>query len=191
MFRLLLIYLGIQNFYNYFPQLMRFEGSSYYYSDKNPTMIECSKFGVLSQTYFYYAQKKGINADFDKDKKTTCNDIKLMTLGKAQPFYKDMFWDVDKASLIKNPKTAKAIFDLTVNMGFGRNGRHVKNIQKLVGAKQTGIFDLATINKINSDSNSLKKITQYRIHFYNTLAVQPYYKQFLNGWTKRANYFLK
>lgn len=79
--------------------------------------------------------------------------IKDETLDKmVHDFYKKTFWDVVGGDQIEDQSIANTLYDFGVNTGQPRS---IKNIQKVLGLKQTGKITQELIKRANNPENYL------------------------------------
>ena len=124
------------------------------------------------------------------------NDLKLASMmlfdnpeleDLVVSFYKKEFWDKLKLDMITSQKVADEIFVFGVNVGLSPA---VKAAQTLAGVIADGVIGPKTIQALNKVDPAVYDV-QYdllEIEYYEHLAEQPRFKQFIKGWRNRANF---
>jgi len=118
------------------------------------------------------------------------DDIKKLTVEKAEEIYREKFWNPYNYDIITDPDVATKIFDITVNAGPRQshklvqracNTRHKDlDVDGLLGTQS-----LRAINQIGKDL--LPEICKVQADFYKSLVEKkPELKVFLKGWLRRA-----
>lgn len=132
--------------------------------------------------YVFDKNDPGGETNFGISKRQYPNvDIKNLTIEQAKQIYYKDYWNKDFDKL-DNKNLALQVFDNSVNIG---KRRAIKMLQKIVCAKEDGIFGNETINKANNFV--LKEYEIERIHHYEYLASKQYsFKKFLRGWILRV-----
>ena len=96
-------------------------------------------------------------------------------------FYYNQFWKNIHGDGIDSQAIATYLFDWYVNAG----GNAIKNVQRILGVDDDGVFGNGTLNALNAAGAILGKIHAKRIDYYNAIGLkQP---KFLKGWLNRAN----
>jgi lysozyme family protein len=107
--------------------------------------------------------------------------------GMVNAFYKAQYWNKISGDGINNQQVAAFLFDWYVNSEHSA----VRELQRIVGAPQTGNVGPITLPAINFyKGNLFEKLKAARIAFYNQLAANNAHdRQFLDGWIDRVNDF--
>lgn len=163
----------------YFPKLMDYEGTSY---ENDPLDSGgCTKMGLTLDDIVE------ANLDLNNDNKFTCDDVKLLTLEKANFIFKKLYWNFFKADLINNQSLAELIVDGGINQGRLLTAKYAQNAANVT---PDGIVGNNTLHALNTGNQQLifDKIFAYRKQrYFNIVAANPSQKRFLNGWLIRLN----
>ena len=147
-----------------------------------------SAFNLLMQNeggYVYNANDKGGETKYGISKRAYPNeDIKNLTLERAQEIYKRDYWDRCKCDQLPDCLSV-AVFDFAVNSG---TNRAIKLLQKALNVKADGIIGNETIGAANrlKPRKILDEYMNLRLSFVlNILYKNPTQAVFLVGWTRR------
>lgn len=122
-----------------------------------------------------------------KGRRVTLEEMRRMPKSDAIAIYKRDYWDKVRGDSIRSYNVAFAMFDQAVNRGVSAS---VKQAQKVTGMIQDGIIGPATLNAINSMSETefLEKYLAESIAAYKAIvARRPASDVFLDGWLKRVD----
>ena len=111
------------------------------------------------------------------------DDPYKLTKEEATKIYRIQFWDAANCDRLPSGLDY-AVFDFVVNSG---QGRAVKELQKIIGAKPDGIVGLETLEAIQGyDTKALiKAYCDERLRFMRSLSNWKYNK---SGWEKRVRH---
>ena len=111
----------------------------------------------------------------------THDDMKALKKDDVKPLYKKNYWDAVHGDELPSG-VDYAAFDFAINAGPGASR---KMIQKALGVPADGAIGPATMAAIKAadGKDSLKKFSDAKIAFYQTLATFPTYGK---GWLKRV-----
>jgi len=145
-----------------------------------------TKYGISLR----FIRQSNTDLDLDGDGDIDADDIKKLTVEKAEEIYREKFWNPYNYDIITDPDVATKIFDITVNAGPRQshklvqracNTRHKDlDVDGLLGTQS-----LRAINQIGKDL--LPEICKVQADFYKSLVEKkPELKVFLKGWLRRA-----
>ena len=145
-----------------------------------------TKYGISLR----FIRQSNTDLDLDGDGDIDADDIKKLTVEKAEEIYREKFWNPYNYDIITDPDVATKIFDITVNAGPRQshklvqracNTRHKElDVDGLLGTQS-----LRAINQIGKDL--LPEICKVQADFYKSLVEKkPELKVFLKGWLRRA-----
>ena len=145
-----------------------------------------TKYGISLR----FIRQSNTDLDLDGDGDIDADDIKKLTVEKAEEIYREKFWNPYNYDIITDPDVATKIFDITVNAGPRQshklvqracNTRHKElDVDGLLGTQS-----LRAINQIGKDL--LPEICKIQADFYKSLVEKkPELKVFLKGWLRRA-----
>ena len=147
-----------------------------------------SAFNLLMQNeggYVFNANDKGGETKYGISKRAYPNeDIKNLTLERAQEIYKRDYWNRCKCDQLPDCLSI-AVFDFAVNSG---TNRAIKLLQKALDVKADGIIGNQTIGAANrlNPRKTLDKYIDLRLSFVlNIVRKNPTQSVFLVGWTRR------
>lgn len=154
---------------------LKFEGG-YTEDTGGPT-----NYGVRQDMYDAYAKANKLES-----KKVT--DLKY---GDVKNFYEKDYWEKPKISKLP-AEIAGNVFDYGVNAG---QGKAIKTLQEVVGAKPDGVIGPKTLKAVNDYMAKVgakalnKQILDRRAQHYNELVQSnpQKYSRYLNGWLARVN----
>jgi lysozyme family protein len=175
------------DFERYFPHLIRLEGILFTVTQYD--LGGATKYGVTLKRYKEYCLARRIQVvlcDKNFDNKVDERDLQLTVLQDFKPVYRECYWDAVRASSINNQAIAELFVDLIVNSGVGKDNRHIKALQRIVGVTPDGIIGGNTIRAINKSPPKVtyRRLYKYRQDFYYKIGVGTQ-KKFLKGWLNR------
>lgn len=110
------------------------------------------------------------------------------TKERAIEIYRNDYWKKPKISLIENDIIAAKVFDIGVNVGYGRAIKFLqRSLNEIVknGLSVDGIIGNNTIKAINSaEPNRLLELFKKHAKLYYESLNQP---RFIKGWLNRLN----
>jgi lysozyme family protein len=119
-------------------------------------------------------------------KKVTVDDIKKLTVKDVTPLYKKNYWDKVRGDELPTGLDL-CVFDFGVNAG---PGRAIKYLQRMVGAKEDGVFGPGTLKAVqefvakNGEKGVVKIYSNMRRAYYKSLSTFP---TFGRGWLRRVD----
>jgi lysozyme family protein len=175
------------DFEKYFPHLIRLEGILFTVTQYDRG--GATKFGVTLKRYKEYCYERRIQVvlcDKNFDNVIDEKDLQLTVLQDIKPVYRECYWDFVRASEINNQAIAELFVDLIVNSGAGKDNRHIKAMQKIIGIIPDGIIGKNTLRAINKSPPKItyQRLYKYRENFYFKIGVGTQ-KKFLKGWLNR------
>jgi lysozyme family protein len=165
------------SFEKYYPRLKKWEGG---YAVLAGDSGGCTNHGIA------YNYNKHLIKDYNQDGKVDCEDVRLMPLEDAKRITKAQYWDKFLADRIKTQEIAEMLVDWGYNAGIGTA---TKELQKILGLPQDGIFGENTLKALNNANQKqlYENLFKAREQFYRNLGVSM--PQFLQGWLNRLNDF--
>ena len=165
------------SFEKYYPRLKKWEGG---YAVLAGDSGGCTNHGIA----FNY--NKHLIKDYNQDGKVDCQDVRLMPLEDAKRITKTQYWDKFLADRIKTQEIAEMLVDWGYNAGIGTA---TKELQKILGLPQDGIFGENTLKALNNANQKqlYEDLFKAREAFYRRLGTSM--PQFLQGWLNRLNDF--
>jgi len=145
-----------------------------------------TKYGISLR----FIRQSNTDLDLDGDGDIDADDIKKLTVEKAEEIYREKFWNPYNYDIIKDPDVATKIFDITVNAGPRQSH---KLVQRACNRKNSeldvdgllGTQSLRSINQIGKEL--LPEICKVQADFYKSLVEKkPELEVFLKGWLRRA-----
>jgi lysozyme family protein len=157
------------------PLTLVFEGSKF--TNLSDDKGGPTKYGVTQKAYDAYLQSKSLASI----------SVANIIMEQVQDIYFSNYWTPAKcAQMTQN--LAVVVFDTTVNSG---QGRAIKTIQQIIGAKVDGIIGQETIQKLaNFDQNKLANdFLSSRQAFYKAIVEKDASQNmFLDGWLRRVRF---
>ncbi len=157
------------------PLILVFEGSKFtnYPADKGgPT-----RYGIIQKEYDSYRTEKSLDTQ----------SVENIMMSEVQDIYYTKYWVPSKCDQMSD-KLSTVVFDTSVNNGQGRS---IKILQQVIGAKVDGIIGQETIQKLsNFDQGQLaNKFISSRQDFYKRIVQNdPTQNVFLKGWLRRIQF---
>ena len=145
-----------------------------------------TKYGISLR----FIRQSNTDLDLDGDGDIDADDIKKLTVEKAEEIYREKFWNPYNYDIITDPDVATKIFDITVNAGPRQSHKLVQRAcntkhKELAVDGLLGTQSLRAINQIGKDL--LPEICKVQADFYKSLVEKkPELKVFLKGWLRRA-----
>ncbi len=115
-------------------------------------------------------------------KNPTSDDIRNLTMDEAKAIYKKLYWDELNLDEIKSRIVSICMFDIGVVRGTGIPPKYCVEI---VGSK-----DIQSINLFDPKEFVKQFSARSLSGFQQIVARNPSQREFINGWTNRANRLL-
>jgi len=165
------------SFEKYYPRLKKWEGG---FATLAGDSGGCTNHGISINN------NAGRIKDYNQNGVLDCEDVRLMPLADAMAITKTHYWDAVQADRIKTQEIAEMLVDWGYNAGIGTA---TKELQKILGLPQDGIFGENTLKAVNSANQKklYEDLFKAREAFYRRLATSM--PQFLQGWLNRLNDF--
>jgi len=157
------------------PLILLFEGSAFtnHPADRGgPT-----RYGIIQKVYDKYRL----------DKNEQPQTVERILISEVQDIYYSKYWVPAKCQDMPG-KLSIAVFDTTVNSG---QGRAVKILQQVIGAKVDGVIGKETIKKLKDFNvvNISNNFLEARESFYHAIVNRDATQSvFLRGWLRRIQY---
>jgi lysozyme family protein len=161
------------SFEKYYPRLKKWEGG---YAVLAGDAGGCTNHGIA------FNFNSHLIKDYNQDGRVDCEDVRLMPLEDAKRITKTQYWDKFLADRIRTQEIAEMLVDWGYNAGIGTATRE---LQKILGLPQDGIFTEKTLKAVNSANQKklYEDLFRAREAFYKRLGQSM--PQFLQGWLNR------
>ena len=162
------------------PTVIRHEGG-YINNPNDPG--GATKYGISLR----WLKSQGLFGDVNGDLRVDIRDIQVLTLDKADGFYRVSWWDHYGYGRIDVQVLATKIFDMAVNLGAPRAHRIAQEAAGVTVDGVLGSESILALNAVQGPQPLLCRIQDFQATYYRGLAVaNPRLAVFLPGWENRA-----